>query len=82
MSRDMTVRLRPAVVADADACGRTIYAAFTDVDERHGFTSLFTSVQQATHVAKLFSELASMHGIVADDDGRVLGSVTKDDLLR
>ena len=43
MSRDMTVRLRPAIVADADACGRIIYAAFKDVDERHGFTSLFTS---------------------------------------
>ena len=79
MSRDMTVRLRPAIVADADACGRVIYAAFKDVDERHGFTSLFTSVQQATHVAKLFSELASMHGMVADDDGRVLGSAFLDE---
>ena len=72
------IRLRPAVDADADECGRIVYAAFKDVDERHGFISNFTSVQQATFVARLFIGLASMHGIVAEGEGRILGSVFLD----
>ena len=74
----MSLQLRPAVGADAAECGRVIYAAFKDVDERHGFTSGFTSAEHGTHVAKLFIELASIHGIVAADDGRLLGSVFLD----
>jgi ribosomal protein S18 acetylase RimI-like enzyme len=74
----LLIRLRPAVDADAEACGRIIHAAFKDVDERHAFTPNFTSEQQATYVARLFIGLACMHGIVADDDGRVLGSVFLD----
>src|SRR5205085_11767871 len=41
-------------------------------------TSLFTSVQQATYVARLFIGLASVRGTVAEDDERILGAVFLD----
>ena len=74
----MSVRLRPALVTDADACGEVIFAAFKGIDERHGFPNLFTSARQGAYIAKLFTELVSMHGIVAEDDGRVVGAVFLD----
>jgi GNAT superfamily N-acetyltransferase len=74
----MSFHLRPAVAADAEPCGRVFYAAFKDVDERHGFTTLFTQPEHATKVARIFIELASMHGIVAEDAGQILGSVFLD----
>jgi GNAT superfamily N-acetyltransferase len=74
----MSLELRPAVVSDAEACGRVIHAAFKDVDERYGFHSLFQSVDQATHVAKLFIDLASIHGIVAVEGGDLRGVVFLD----
>lgn len=70
----MRVELRPAVLADAEACGRVVHTAFKDVDERHGFPSLFTLPRQAADVAKLFIDLESVHGIVAVDE-RQLGGV-------
>src|SRR5919106_5525760 len=75
----MALELRPAVLADADMCGRIVHAAFTDVDERHGFPSLFPSPQHAADVVKLFIDLASVHGIVAVDDGRLAGVVFLDE---
>jgi len=74
----MSLHVRPAVAADADPCGRVIYAAFKDVDERNGFTTLFTQPEHAVRVAQIFIELASIHGLVAEDDGRIVGSVFLD----
>ena len=74
----MSLHVRPAVAADAEPCGRVIYAAFKDVDERHGFTTLFTQPEHAVRAARIFIELASMHGLVAEDDGRIVGSVFLD----
>lgn len=71
----MSVRLRPAVLADAEACGRVIYAAFLDVDGRHGFASLFAAPEHAARAVRLFIELDSIHGMVAEDDGRLVGLV-------
>ena len=66
------------MLGDAEACGHVVHAAFKDVDERHGFRSLFESPPQAADVAKLFIDLASVHGIVALDDGRLAGVVFLD----
>ena len=74
----MTAKLRPAVDADAGECGRIIHAAFKDVDERHAFTPGFSSEEHATNVARLFIGLASIHSIVAEDEGRLLGAVFLD----
>lgn len=74
----MTLELRTAALSDAEACGRIVHAAFKDVDERHGFPSLFQSVDQAIHVAKLFIDLDSVHGMVAVEAGDVRGVVFLD----
>lgn len=71
----MSLRLRAAVLADAEACGRVIYAAFLDVDGRHGFASIFAAPEHGARAARLFIELDSIHGIVAEDDGRLVGLV-------
>jgi ribosomal protein S18 acetylase RimI-like enzyme len=75
----MILALRPAVSTDADACGRVIYAAFKDIDERHGFTALFTKPEHATNVARTFIDRTSMHSIVAEEDGRLVGAVFVDE---
>jgi GNAT superfamily N-acetyltransferase len=74
----MSVHLRRAVAADAEPCGQVIYAAFKDVDERHGFTTLFTQPEHATKVARILIGLTSTHGIVLEAEGRILGSVFLD----
>jgi GNAT superfamily N-acetyltransferase len=75
----VAITLRPAVAGDAEACGRAAYAAFKEVDERHGFAPAFPSVEVATRVARLFIDLPAIHGIVAEVDGRVAGSVFLDE---
>jgi len=74
----MALRLRPAVDADIRTCGRVIHAAFKDVDERHGFAPAFTTVEHATDVARMFIGLHSVHGLVAEDDERIVGVVFVD----
>lgn len=71
--------LRQAVAGDAEACGRVAYAAFKEVDERHGFAPVFDSVEVAVRVARLFIDLAAFHGIVAETDSRVVGSIFLDE---
>lgn len=66
------------MLSDAEACGRVVHAAFKDVDDGHGFPSLFQSVDQATHIAKLFIDLASVHGIVAVEGADLRGVVFLD----
>jgi len=74
----MALRLRPTVAADVAACGRVIYAAFKDVDERHGFAPGFTSLEQATDVARIFVSLDTMVNLVAEDEERIVGAVFVD----
>ena len=42
---------RPARATDAAECGRIIYAAFTDIADRHGFSRPFPSPEVATGLA-------------------------------
>ena len=70
----MTVELRPPTTADAQACGRIIYEAFKDVAERHGFPPDFPSADFATRLVRFFIEQPSVFGLVAETEGRVVGS--------
>lgn len=74
----MAVLLRPARPADAEVCGRILYAAFRDVDERHGFTPGFESAAHGTEIAALFIDLEAIHGIVAVDGSQIVGVVFLD----
>ncbi|MBI3667339.1 MAG: GNAT family N-acetyltransferase [Acidobacteria bacterium] len=70
----MGVNLRPAVEADAEACGRIIHEAFKGIAERHGFPPDFPTEEAGRWVASFLIGHPSVFGVVAEDDGRVVGS--------
>ena len=70
----MAVRIRVATPADAESCGRIIYEAFEGVAGRHGFSPDFPAVETATQLARSFIAHPSIFGVVAEEDGRVVGS--------
>jgi predicted N-acetyltransferase YhbS len=59
---------------DAEACGRIAHDAFADIAGRHGFEKDFPSVEAAT--GALSAKFANPHiySIVAEQDGRIVGS--------
>lgn len=70
----MATTIRPAVAADARACGRIIYKAFKGIGEDHGFRPDFPSVQDATDLTRAFIANPGIAGFVAVRDGRIVGS--------
>jgi GNAT superfamily N-acetyltransferase len=66
----MAQQLRPAMPGDAKACGRIIFEAFKAIADQHGFPS----VEAGTQLATTFIEAPSIYGVVAELDGRVVGS--------
>lgn len=70
----MNVQLRPVTPADAETCGRIIYEAFRGIAEQHNFRPDFESPEVATQLAESFVANPSVYGVVAEQDGRVVGS--------
>ena len=70
----MTPEIRPATPADAEACGRIIFEAFRGIADQHGFPWDFPSVEAGTQLAATFIAAPSIYGVVAELDGRVVGS--------
>lgn len=70
----MAVDIRAARPADSEACGRIIYEAFRAIAEQHGFPPDFPDVQAATGLARSFIDHPSVFGVVAEQDGLVVGS--------
>jgi predicted N-acetyltransferase YhbS len=70
----MTPEIRPATPADAEACGRIIFEAFRGIADQHGFPWDFPSVEAGAQLATTFIEAPSIYGVVAELDGRVVGS--------
>jgi hypothetical protein len=60
------ITIRPASEDDADECGRICYLGFRTVNERHGFPTIFPSVEVATRRATGFIRLTSVFAIVAE----------------
>ena len=70
----MNIRIRPVTPDDAQACGRIIYEAFKGIGERHNFRPDFPSADAATQFADFFIGDPAVFGVVAESDGRVVGS--------
>jgi predicted N-acetyltransferase YhbS len=70
----MTPEIRPATPADSEACGRIIFEAFRGIADRHGFPWDFPSEEAGAQLATTFIEAPSIYGVVAELDGRVVGS--------
>lgn len=70
----MNIELRPVTSADAEECGRIIYEAFKSIAERHNFPLDFPAIEMGMQFAHAFIENPSIYGVVAESDGRILGS--------
>jgi predicted N-acetyltransferase YhbS len=66
--------LRPARPEDAPACGRICYEAFRSIAERHNFPPDFPSAEVGEGLLAGLLSHAGFYGVVAEVDGRVVGS--------
>ena len=70
----MNVEFRVGRPGDADACGRICYEAFGAIASTHGFPNEFPSVRAATSVLDVQLKHPSFYSVVAEVDGKVVGS--------
>lgn len=66
--------VREAVDADWQECGRICFEAFATVATRHGFPIDFPSVEAAALPIRWLINHPHIHGVVAEREGRILGS--------
>lgn len=66
--------LRPAVPSDAAACGQICYDAFRAINDAHGFRPDFPSPEIAAGLLGMLIGHPGFHGVVAERDGRIVGS--------
>src|SRR5215207_5465494 len=69
-----SVVLRPIEPSDADECSRIVYNAFGRIHDHHRFERDFPSLEAAAQLTSAFIAHPSIWGVVAESDGRVLGS--------
>jgi predicted N-acetyltransferase YhbS len=69
-----TVTLREPRPEDAPELGRIVHEAFTAIAERHGFASDFPNLESGVAAISFFMGTPDIHGVVAERDGRVIGS--------
>ena len=66
--------LREAVPADIPECGRILFDAFATLAREHGFPPDFETVEVATGCIRNLVTNPGFHGVVAERDGRIVGS--------
>jgi predicted N-acetyltransferase YhbS len=70
----MSIVIRTARAEDAAACGRICYEAFHAIATAHGFPPDFPSAEVATMVIGMMIGDPSTYGVVAERDGKIVGS--------
>jgi len=70
----MNIRLRAGTNEDAKACGQILYDAFKSIADQHNFPPDFPSVEVATTVTSMLLSHPGFHSVVAESDGKVVGS--------
>lgn len=78
-SVEAPITLREAVAADIPECGRILYEAFATLAIRHGFPPDFPNVAVATGCMRGLVTNPGFHGVVAERDGRIIGSTFLDE---
>jgi predicted N-acetyltransferase YhbS len=68
------IALRPAKPDDVDAVARILYEAFAGIHDHHRFARDFPTLDAAARLAGAFIAHPSIWGVVAERDGRVIGS--------
>jgi len=70
----MDIRIREGTPADAEICGRICYDAFKTISEAHGFAPDFPAPEVAIGLLTSMLSNPKFYGVVAEIDGRVVGS--------
>ena len=70
----ISIKLRPGTPEDAMQCGKICYNAFKTIAEEHNFPPDFLSPEFATTLLSEFLAHPHIYGVVAELDGRVVGS--------
>jgi hypothetical protein len=66
--------LRPGTLEDAGPCGAICFEAFKSIASEHNFPWDFPSVEVATRVIKTLLGHPGFYSVVAESDGKVVGS--------
>ena len=66
--------LRLATPDDAAACGRICYDAFGAINDEHRFPRDFPSAEVATGLLRMLIDHPGFYGVVAERDGKIIGS--------
>jgi predicted N-acetyltransferase YhbS len=67
-------KLRPIESGDAAECARIIFEAFGGIHDYHHFQRDFPTVEAASALLGMFIPHAQIWGVVAEIDGRIVGS--------
>jgi GNAT superfamily N-acetyltransferase len=70
----MAVTVRGIGPADGDECARIVYEAFRGVADHHRFPRDFPTLEAAGQLASAFIAHPAIWGVVAEVDGRIVGS--------
>jgi predicted N-acetyltransferase YhbS len=70
----MAITIRTATPADAEACGEIAYRAFQTLADRHNFSRPYPSAEVATGLLSRVLANPGFCGVVAELDGRIVGS--------
>jgi predicted N-acetyltransferase YhbS len=70
----MSIRLRPGTPVDAAVCGAICFEAFKAIDDEHNFPWDFPSAEVATGLLKMMLSNSGFYGVVAENEGNVVGS--------
>ena len=71
---DTSSDMRPPTVDDAGELGRICFEAFRAIAERHNFPPDFPSAEVAAGLMSMLISHPNIYGVVAEKDGRLLGS--------
>ena len=70
----MELKLRSGTSADGEVCGRICYDAFKTISQAHGFVPDFPAPEIAIEVLTRMLENPKFYSVVAEIDGRIVGS--------
>jgi predicted N-acetyltransferase YhbS len=70
----MEVKIREAKESDAVACGRICHEAFKAIATEHNFAPDFPNAEAAIGVLSMMISHPGFHGVVAEVDGKIVGS--------
>jgi predicted N-acetyltransferase YhbS len=74
MPKDAKVTLRRPTPADVPGLARIVYDAFGGIADRHNFPRDFPAMEMASGMAGMVSSHPAFFGVVAEAEGRVVGS--------